>query len=321
MIKRIIPIYENQTPLVVLELIQGHKISTIMSRDVVSVSPDVTMRDVKKMMKERGISGMPVVFNRRLVGIISVEDLLNALEAGLMDDPVEKHMSRNPVVLEEQMPVSFAIDYFENYSYNRFPVLNENKELVGMLTGRDIIMHMISAMNSEIRRLEELARDGTHTEIGNIIRRYAVVQNDFKNAGKASSEIKTILREHEVDRKIIRAVATAIYELEINQVVHSRGGEIVCRISDRAVEVLARDRGPGIEDIDLALSEGFSTATDWIRSMGFGAGMGLPNVKRVSDEFNIQSSSTGTEIKVVVHLPEADEPDETGNLDNNIKKI
>lgn len=304
-IKKIIPIYENQTPLVVLELIQGHKISEVMSRKVISVTPDETMVEVKKLMKDSGISGMPVIKNRRLLGVISVEDLLNALEAGLMDDPVQKHMSKNPVVLEEQMPISFAIDYFENYSYNRFPVLNENKEVVGMLTGRDIIMHMIAVMNREIRRLEELAQDGTHTEIGNIIRRYAVVQNDFKNAGRASSEIKAILREHEVDRKIIRAVATAIYELEINQVVHSLGGEIVCRISDAAVEVLARDRGPGIKDIDLALSEGYSTATDWIRSMGFGAGMGLPNIKRVSDEFEISSSERGTEIRVVVNIPDS----------------
>ncbi|HAK45549.1 MAG TPA: histidine kinase [Spirochaeta sp.] len=304
MIKKLIPVYENQTPLVVLELIQGHKISEIMSRNVVSVKPDVTMREVKLMMKDRGISGMPVVRQKRLLGIISVEDLLNALEDGLMDDSVEKHMSRNPVILEEQMPVSFAIDYFENYSFNRFPVLNESKELVGMLTDRDIIMHMIKVMNGEIGRLEELAKHGHHTEIGNVIRRYAVVQNDFKNAGKASSEIKALLQEHDVDRKIIRAAATAIYELEINQVVHSLGGEIVCRISDDHVEVLARDRGPGIKNIDLALSEGFSTATDWIRSMGFGAGMGLPNIKRVSDDFRIKSSESGTEIKVIINLPE-----------------
>ena len=144
---------------------------------------------------------MPVVRNKRLIGIISVEDLLNALEDGLMDDTVEKHMSRNPVILEEQMPVSFAIDYFENYSFNRFPVLNENKELVGMLTGRDIILHMVAVMNREISRLEELAKNGNHTEIGSIIRRYPVVQNDFKNAGKASSEIKSILLEHSVARK------------------------------------------------------------------------------------------------------------------------
>ena len=306
MIKKLIPIYENQTPLVVLELIQSHKIAEIMSRNVVSVTPDLTMREVKKMMKEKGISGMPVISKKRLIGIISVEDLLNALEDGLMDEQVQKHMSKNPVILEEQMPVSFAIDYFNNYSFNRFPVLNEHKELVGMLTGRDIITHMISVMNREISRLEELARNGSHTEIGNVIRRHAVVQNDFKNAGKASSEIKALLLEHGVERKTIRAAATAIYELEINQVVHSLGGEIICRISDEHVEILARDRGPGIKDIELALSEGFSTATDWIRSMGFGAGMGLPNIRRVADEFQIKSSEAGTEIRVIINLPAAD---------------
>lgn len=300
--RKLIPVYANQTPLVVLELIQGHKIREIMSEEIISINKDMTMRDVKKLMKEKSISGVPVVNKKRLIGIISVEDLLNALEDGLMDDPAEKHMSRNPVILEEQMPVSFAIDYFDNYSFNRFPVLDEKKELVGMITSRDIIMHMVAVMNQEIRRLEELAKAGAHTEIGNIVRRYAVVQNDFKNAGKASSEIKTILKEHKVDRKTIRAIATAVYELEINQVVHSLGGEILCRISDDYVEVLARDKGPGIENIELALSEGFSTATDWIRSMGFGAGMGLPNIQRVSDEFHIESSKNGTEIRVIINL-------------------
>ena len=308
MIKKLIPVYENQNPLIVLELIQSHKISEIMSSNVVSVTPDVTMRNVKIMMKEKGISGMPVTRNKRLVGIISVEDLLNALEDGRMDDQVEKHMSRTPVILEEQMPVSFAIDYFENYSFNRFPVLNEHKKLVGMITSRDIIMHMIKVMNREISRLEEMAKFGHRTEFGNVIRRYAVVQNDFKNAGKASSEIKTLLQEHKVNRKTIRSVATAIYELEINQVVHSLGGEILCRITDEHVEVLARDRGPGIMDIELALSEGYSTATDWIRSMGFGAGMGLPNIKRVSDEFRIKSSTSGTEVRVVINFPHKTAP-------------
>ncbi len=298
------PIYENQAPLVVLEFIQGHKISEIMSENPMVVTPNVTMRDVKNMMKEGGISGIPVVKKKRLIGIISVEDLLNALENGLMDDSVENHMSKNPVILEEQMPISFAIDYFDNYSYNRFPVLNEKQELVGIITSRDIIMHMLGVMNKEISRLEELAKDGEHNEIDNIIRRYAIVQNDFKNAGKASSEIKSILLDHGVGQKSIRAVATAVYELEINQVVHSLGGEIICRISDEAVEILARDRGPGIADIDKALEEGFSTATGWIRSMGFGAGMGLPNVKRLSDKFSIKSSKNGTEIKVIVKLPD-----------------
>ena len=302
--KKLIPVYENQTPLIVLELIQGHKIKEIMSTDIISVTREMTMRDVKKLMKAKSISGVPVTGKKRLLGIISVEDLLNALEDGLMDDPAEKHMSKNPVILEELMPVSFAIDYFDNYSYNRFPVLNERKELVGMITSRDIILHMVAVMNQEIKRLEELANQGTPTEIGNIVKRYAVVQNDFKNAGKASSEIKTILQEHEVDRKTIRSIATAVYELEINQVVHSLGGEILCRISDDKVEILARDRGPGIMDIELAMSEGYSTATDWIRSMGFGAGMGLPNIRRVSDEFQIESSESGTEIRVIINLPD-----------------
>ncbi|MDC7125500.1 MAG: CBS domain-containing protein [Spirochaetales bacterium] len=311
MIKKIIPVYENNSPIVILDLLLEYKISDIMSKNIVSVGPNVIMREVKTLMKNNGISGLPVVNGKRLLGIISIEDLLNALEDGLMDEPVSKHMSRNPVVLEEQMPINFAIDYFEKYSYNRFPVLNSNKEIVGMITSRDITLHTITVMNKEIKRLEDSAKQGIRTEIGNIIRRYPVVQNDFKNAGKASSGIKKVLQEHRVNRKTIRAVATAAYELEINLVAHSLGGEIICRITDNHIEILARDKGPGIKDIDLALSEGYSTANDWIRSMGFGAGMGLPNVKRVSDIFNINSSENGTEIRIVINLPEIIKTDST----------
>ena len=304
MLKKIIPVYEDQNPLLMLELMQGHRVLDMMTTNVISVQPNISMREVKKIMKDNGISGMPVLKGKRLIGIISIEDLLNALEAGCMDDGIEKHMSKNPIILEEQMPISFAIDYFDNYKFNRFPVLNEKKELVGMITSRDIILHTIAIMNSKIKRLEEMAQHGIRSEIGNIIKRYVTISNDLKNAGKASSEIKKILLDHNVNRKTIRAVATAVYELEINQVVHSLGGEIICRITDRDIEVLARDRGPGIKDVNLALEEGFSTATDWIRTMGFGAGMGLPNVKRVSDVFKIKSSTEGTEIKVIIRLPE-----------------
>ncbi|MBN2619168.1 MAG: histidine kinase, partial [Spirochaetales bacterium] len=104
--------------------------------------------------------------------------------------------------------------------------------------------------------------------------------------------------------KFIRRVAVASYELEINQVVHSEGGTIKAIFDKDKITIIAKDRGPGIPDLDKALTEGFSTANDWIRSLGFGAGMGLPNSKRVSDDFLIESSPKGTKVTVIFNITE-----------------
>jgi anti-sigma regulatory factor (Ser/Thr protein kinase) len=99
-------------------------------------------------------------------------------------------------------------------------------------------------------------------------------------------------------------VAVAAYELELNQVIHSKGGIMRLRVFDDTIEVSAQDEGPGIPDLELALREGYSTANEWVRSLGFGAGMGLPNVKRVADEFSIDSKlGSGTSVKASIHWP------------------
>jgi anti-sigma regulatory factor (Ser/Thr protein kinase) len=132
---------------------------------------------------------------------------------------------------------------------------------------------------------------------------FTTVRYDFELAGRASTDIKQALKSRNIDPKIIRRIAIASYELEINQVVHSLGGTITCTIQPDKVIILAADTGPGISDINLALQEGWSTANEWIRSLGFGAGMGLANTKRVSDEFSIESTpGTGTTVRSVVFI-------------------
>jgi anti-sigma regulatory factor (Ser/Thr protein kinase) len=130
---------------------------------------------------------------------------------------------------------------------------------------------------------------------------FTTVRLDFELAGRASTEIKKALKNRNIDPKIIRRVAIASYELEINQVVHSLGGTISCSIQPNKIVIVAADNGPGIENTSLVMQEGWSTANEWIRSLGFGAGMGLPNTKRVSDEFFIESTpGIGTTVSSVV---------------------
>ncbi len=113
---------------------------------------------------------------------------------------------------------------------------------------------------------------------------------DFSRAGTASSRIKKILKQLNVPPDIIKRVVIALYESEVNVVAHSYGGNVTCTITSEGIDIVVQDQGPGIPDIDLAMSEGYSTASKEIREMGFGAGMGLPNIRKNVDALEINSS-------------------------------
>ncbi len=125
--------------------------------------------------------------------------------------------------------------------------------------------------------------------------------NDFSSAGEASVQVKKILRNIGFDAEVIRRVSIAMYEAEINMVIHAGGGVAQLFVHPDKIILVLTDKGPGIADINLAMSEGYSTAPDNIRSLGFGAGMGLPNIKRYSDELDIQSKvGEGTTLTITV---------------------
>ena len=127
--------------------------------------------------------------------------------------------------------------------------------------------------------------------------RFDVDGDDFTSAGQASVQVKKDLRRLGIDPETIRRVSIAMYEGEINMVIHAGGGTAEVRVTEEAIEIILADRGPGIADIEQAMQDGFSTAPDAIRSLGFGAGMGLPNMKKCADAFSIRSApGKGTEI-------------------------
>ena len=140
--------------------------------------------------------------------------------------------------------------------------------------------------------------------MSNIIKMaYEVPANDFTRAGEASSSLKSSLKKMGVDPEVIRKVSIAMYEGEINMVIHATGGKIEVTISPEEIDMILKDQGPGIEDIELAMQAGYSTAPDNIRSLGFGAGMGLPNMKKYSDELHIESQiGIGTTVTMKVNM-------------------
>lgn len=132
---------------------------------------------------------------------------------------------------------------------------------------------------------------------------YNVISGDFSNAGSASSQIKKVLKQLNVDSVTIKRIVVALYEAEVNVVAHSFGGIIFADITEKEIILKLKDTGPGIPDISKAMQEGFSTASPQVREMGFGAGMGLPNIKKNADFLDIKSEvGIGTEVTIIVKI-------------------
>lgn len=306
-----IPINTVTSANVVLELIYRLKVKDVMTTDLVTATKETTLREIQQIMRQKKITGLPIVMGKRLIGLVSMDDIIQALDKGYIEEKAQQHMSRNLIILEDDMPISFAINYFDRYRYHRFPVLNKHKELVGMITNRDITTALLIEINREVEELEKRTRRTEGGILSNEMYTYYIMKNDFENAGHASTEIKKRLKSAALDPQIIRRAAIASYELEMNLVVHSDGGQLIAEYGSDRLTITVRDSGPGIEDVDAALEAGYSTASEWIRSLGFGAGMGLPNVKSVADEFEITSSPEGTTVKVSINLGTIKEEERT----------
>ena len=132
---------------------------------------------------------------------------------------------------------------------------------------------------------------------------YQISPDDFTRAGEASSDVKKKLKQMGVSPEAVRKVSIAMYEGEINMVIHAKGGEIRVEITPKRILMVLDDVGPGIPDVELAMKDGYSTAPDEVRSLGFGAGMGLPNMKKYTDRMEIETKlGVGTKITMVVDI-------------------
>ena len=299
-----LPISAEQSPLLFLELLYKLRVRDVMARNLVTIRRDAPMRELKTLMQERRVSGVPVVEDKRLFGIVSIEDLIQALESNRMDEPVSHFMAANVVTVEEDMPLSIVLSTFNKYEFRRFPVLNARNEAVGIVTARSINTRLLVELFRELARIENQFVLPPAESATCYFKTFRIAKSDFENAGKAATEIKNTLQKRGLDPKLIRRAAIAAYELEMNLVVHSDGGTLTLRVDEGEIQIIAKDQGPGIADVNLAMQEGWTTANEWVKSLGFGAGMGLPNAKRVSDEFHIASEpGVGTTVTIRDILP------------------
>jgi anti-sigma regulatory factor (Ser/Thr protein kinase)/predicted transcriptional regulator len=276
---------------------------------VITVSPEATMNEFRETLRANRISGTPVVKNGKMIGIVSIEDLIKALASGESQATVGQKMHSLPVTLYIDEPLVHAVGKFSELHFGRFPVIDRDGTLVGIITQGDVVRAMLKRLEvdystEEIHRyrashiFEDIVADEVALVFG-----YHVEARNFARAGEASSGLKRTLSRLGIHPQIIRRVAVATYEAEINIVVYTDGGDIVAEVRPDRVKIEAVDKGPGIPDIEQAMEPGFSTAPEWVRELGFGAGMGLPNIKACADKMDIRSTvGVGTHLTIKIYL-------------------
>ena len=294
----------------VQELIYEMKVGQVMATDIITVDQDSRMSDLRNLLREKRISGVPVVNDDRLVGLVSIEDFIKCLSDGNMDCTVQEQMSCDVKTLYDTDPLVHAVEEFERYGYGRFPVLSrQTGKLAGIITKSDIVRGLLNKMEIDWHEEETQRQQIDHsfeaiiTDEARFTLRYDIIGNDFDRAGESSSKLKEALKRMGIPPDILRRVAIASYEAEMNTVIFTDGGKLVARVTPERIAVEITDSGPGIKDVEKAMKPGFSTATDWVRELGFGAGMGLPNIKKCADDMHLESTmGEGTQLTFSVHI-------------------
>ena len=295
--KRIISDQEAENISRVEELAYEIKISEVMTSNLISFTPDNSMQEVLDVFRQKRISGSPILSpDGELIGIISMEDLIRCLIDHDLKSSIEKYMTSKLVTILPTDPVIEASKRFVSTNFGRLPVVDKDQKLVGMITKGDINRGLLKALEvdyqeEEIRKyrashlFEDIESDRT-----SLILRYQIQQGDFENGGQASSNIKRALLRLGASKQIARRCGIAIYEAEMNLIIHTtEGGVLRVEIEPHQISIDAYDYGPGIKDVDLAMKPGYSTASDAVREMGFGAGMGLVNISRCVDHMKLES--------------------------------
>jgi anti-sigma regulatory factor (Ser/Thr protein kinase)/CBS domain-containing protein len=301
------PIKVSVAQVLVYEL----RVRDAMTRPPVTARPEDSLRTIQNLMKFHRISGVPILQDGITVGLVSIEDIITALDQGHVNDPAERWMTRNIVTLRDHFSLVRAVAEFDRHGFGRFPVLNSAGELVGVITRGDITSCLMQHLE---KRAEEAAREAAQTPgrarrpkpAEPVVLQAEVKAGDYDSAGKVSQRMRQILRARGVDSDIQRRAAIVAYEAETNIIIHSIGGDLSVAVTPGKVVIEATDRGPGIENIELAMQEGWSTAGPLARELGFGAGMGLPNIRKCSDKFEIHSEmGAGTRLysEVLLHQP------------------
>ena len=293
------------------ELSYDLKIREVMVTSLQIASPQMPLSQVLDILRSHRISGLPVVEDDHLMGIISLEDVVRAMENNDLSSSTSQYMTREVVTVTSFDSVVKAIRVFTERGIGRLPVLDENRRLVGMITKGDITRGILVALQKDYKEEEVRRYRARHlfedivSERTTLVLRYPIKAGDFTQGGIASSHIKRALIRLGADPQLARRCCIAVYEAEMNLIIHTeRGGILKLEVEPHRITMSTTDDGPGIPDIEKVFQPGFSTASEEVREMGFGAGMGLINMKRCVDTIDLTSTvDEGTKLVMRILIP------------------
>ncbi len=286
----------------------------IMTREVVVMAPDKKVNQAKEMMRIKRITGIPIVDpEKNLIGIISIEDIIYALETNNTRAPIKSIMTTDVVAINENDNLLQVVELFEKYKFGRFPVVDASNKLTGIITREDILHGILERFKNiyihDQKRSEILNSDyslitGQELDLSRAEFHFHIDSSDINNAGIGAATLRQFLMKKNLAPDFVRRAGIATYEAETNVVIHSKSdGDIYCFLEKDKLIVRVIDNGIGIEDLEVAMKEGYSTAPDYVREFGFGAGMGLPNIKRFADKLVILSEkNSGTQVEMVFFI-------------------
>ena len=293
------------------ELSYDLKVREVMIKNVITTTSDVPLSSALELLRVNRISGLPVVSDGTLIGVISLEDIVRALQTNGLSLPVKAYMSTTLVTVKTTDSVVEAIKTFSEKRLGRLPVVDEHQKLEGIITKGDITRGILLAVERDYKE-EEVRRyrashlfDDIVSDRTTLVLRYNIKVGDFMHGGNASSNIKRALLRLGADAQLARRCGIAAYEAEMNLIIHTtNGGVLKLEVEPHRISLITTDDGPGIPDVQKAQQAGYSTATDKVREMGFGAGMGLVNIKRCVDAMELESTAgKGTKLTMRINVP------------------
>lgn len=296
----------------VQELVYELKVRDAVTKNVITAEPETLMSELREILRSNQISGVPVMDGDKLIGIISIEDFINWSAGDHIDCPIKDKMTREVNALYEDEPLIHAVSRLDKTGFGRFPVVNRHGRLVGILSKGDIIERLLRKLEIDYHE-EEIHRYRASHIFEDIVADKVLLTfqshikgRDFDRAGEASSSLKKTLHRLGIHPQIVRRAAIASYEAEMNVVIYTNGGDVIAQVRPDQINIFVSDSGPGIEDIEKAMQPGYSTASEWVRELGFGAGMGLVNIKKCADKMDLTSKvGQGTHLKISIDIKDA----------------
>jgi len=295
----------------VQELVYEIRVGDVMTGEVVTVTPETPMSQLRRILKEKRISGTPVVEEGKVVGIISIEDFIKWLAGREQDCPIGEKMSKDVRTLYADEPLTQAVNIFQQFGFGRLAVVDrQDGNLLGIITKGDIVRGLLKKLEIDHVEEEDVYRHRVTHFFEDILAdkvvllfQYNVAGHSFEHAGEGASRLKATLQRLGMHPQIIRRVAIATYEAEMNLIIYTDGGSIRVRVEPNEIFVVVKDSGPGIPDIEKVLQPGYSTAPEWVRELGFGAGMGLCNINKCATKMDLKSTvGKGTQLSIRISI-------------------